>query len=114
VIRAADREGRFYADLIGLADESTATMADLFETAPFKTSSLLLLQFSEGRPHLPRPALVDSRRSFLESLLRFDSRYKELENPAIYPALLTVRLKALLNEQKKHAGDHQRSTDASE
>src|SRR5579875_117298 len=77
VFRAFDANGRFYADLIGLADERAA--AGEFDPLPAQVSPLLALQFSQGRRMMPRPTLAQSRAYFRDALAGLDPRYQELD-----------------------------------
>lgn len=103
VFRAIDADGRFYADLIGLADETPSQVASQFNPIPAEVATLLSLQFSGGRRVIPRPKLTESRERFLNTLERLDLRYKDLEQPEAYPARYTVALTTMLNEQKQRA-----------
>jgi nicotinate phosphoribosyltransferase len=107
VFRAADADGCFYADLIGLADETVLTVARQIDPSPSETVALLFPQFIDGHRLMPRPTLAESRQRFLETLERLDPRYQKLERPATYPAQYTRALSAMLNEQKEHARRYQ-------
>lgn len=107
VFRALDANGRFYADLIGLADETASIVAGQFNPTPSAVATLLPLQFSGGRRLMPRPTLAESRERFLNTLKQLDQRYKDLEQPEPYPAQYTFALNTMLNEQKQRAGKYQ-------
>ncbi len=104
VFRAIDADGRFYADLIGLADETAPLVTPQFNPIPSEVATLLSLQFSSGRRLMPRPKVAESRERFLNTLERLDQRYKDLAQPEAYPARYTIALSAMLNEQKQRAG----------
>ena len=53
--------GGFYADLIGLADESAATASREFKPPPAETAELLIRQMANGRRIAPRPTLAEAR-----------------------------------------------------
>jgi len=103
VFRAIDADGRFYADLIGLADETAPLVARQFSPIPSEVATLLSLQFTGGRRLMPRPKLAESRERFLSTLERLDQRYKDLEQPEAYPARYTFALSTMLDEQKQRA-----------
>jgi len=107
LFRAVDAHGRFYADLIALADESGSSVARQFDPSPSESVPLLSLQFTDGHRLMPRPTLDESRQYFLEMLKRLDPRYQELEEPPKYPAQHTRALSAMLNEQRDHASRYQ-------
>ena len=103
VFRAIDADGLFYADLIGLADETTSLVAGQFNPIPSRVATLLSLEFSGGRPLVPRPKLAESRERFLSTLERLDQRYRDLKKPQVYSAQYTLALSTMLNEQKRDA-----------
>lgn len=103
VFRAIGADGHFYADLIGLADETASLVARQFNPIPSEVATLLSLQFKDGRRLMPRPMLTESRARFLNTLERLDQLYKELEQPEAFPARYTFALSAMLNEQKQCA-----------
>jgi len=103
VFRAIDADGGFYADLIGLADETASIVAHQFGPSRPRTIELLSLQFTDGRRVMPRPTLAESRQHFLDRLEQFDPRYKELEHPGVYPTQYTRALSTMLNQQKERA-----------
>ena len=103
VFRAMNHAGGFYADLIGLADESAITAAREFKPAPAETASLLTRQFVNGHRLEPRPTLIDSREHWQRSLGQLEQRYQDLENPAVYPVRYTAALNAMLTNEKLRA-----------
>lgn len=107
VFRAANAGGGFYADMIGLADEGAATVAREFKPAPADVSMLLLKQFGAGHRTTPRPTLPESRERLRESMARLEERYKELDNPAVYPVKPTAALNAMLINERLRAEKRQ-------
>jgi len=107
VFRALNQNGGFYADMIGLADESAATVAREFKAAPAETVALLQKQFSGGRRIGPRPSLRESRERLLESMARLELRYKDLEKPDAYPVTRTSALNAMLISARVRAEKRQ-------
>ncbi|MGH8011888.1 MAG: nicotinate phosphoribosyltransferase [Candidatus Binataceae bacterium] len=107
VFRAANQNGGFYADLIGLADEGAATAAREFKPAPATTTALLTRQMAAGRRIMPRPRLGESRERFLTSLTKFEQRYKDLDRPDAYPVKHTAALNAMLINERLRAEKRQ-------
>ncbi|HZO81018.1 MAG TPA: nicotinate phosphoribosyltransferase [Candidatus Binataceae bacterium] len=107
VFRACNATGGFYADLIGLFEESPASAAREFRPSPATVQPLLERVFADGRRMAPRPTLSDSRERFLESFAHLEPRYKDLERPDIYPVRPSAALNALLISEKLHAGRRQ-------
>jgi nicotinate phosphoribosyltransferase len=107
IFRAIDAQGRFYSDLIGLADEKVAHLTSQFETPPAEIVTLLSRQFSGGVRSTPRPTLPESRAKFLRTLGQMDKRYKDFEPAEAYPAQFTNTLKTLIGERKSYAERYQ-------
>jgi nicotinate phosphoribosyltransferase len=107
VFRAANAGGGFYADMIGLADEGATTVAREFKPAPADISMLLQKQFSAGQRTTPRPSLNESRERLRESMARLEERYKELDNPPVYPVKPTAALNAMLINERLRAEKRQ-------
>ena len=103
VFRAADAEGHFYSDLIGLADETVAGVTREFDPPPAEVTTLLSPQLAGGRRLMPRPTLAESRARFLSALEKLAPRYKELEKPEPYAARYTCALEAMLEREKQRA-----------
>ena len=103
VFRAMNHTGGFYADLIGLADESVATAAREFKPLPAETAGLLTRQFTNSRRLEPSPSLDDSRDLWQRSLGQLEQRYQDLERPAVYPVRYTAALNAMLTNEKLRA-----------
>jgi hypothetical protein len=64
-------------------------------------------QFDEGRRIGPRPTLNDSRERLLESLAKLEQRYKDLDNPAVYPVKNSAALNAMLINERMRAEQRQ-------
>jgi hypothetical protein len=95
--------GGFYADLIGLADESAATASREFKPAPSETTELLTRQMANGRRVAPRPTLAESRDHLARTLSQLEERYKDIERPPAYPVRHTAALNAMLTSEKLRA-----------
>jgi len=100
VFRAINADGSFYADLLGLADEDGAMVAQEFDPAFRVSSSLLETQFIAGHRLGYRPTLGESRDRFHESLASLAARYKHLQDPDRYPVGRTKALDAMLATEK--------------
>jgi nicotinate phosphoribosyltransferase len=107
VFRAINASGGFYADLIGLDDEGTTTVAREFKPAPAEVSTMLTRQMVAGRRVEPRPTLAESRERLLQALARLEQRHKDLERPAVYPVRNTAALNAMLTGEKIRAEKRQ-------
>jgi len=107
VFRAINAGGGFFADLIGLADEGTTTVAHEFKPAPAEVAAMLTRQFVAGRRVEPRPTLAESRERLLQSLARLEQRHKDLERPDAYPVRHTAALNAMLTAEKLRAEKRQ-------
>jgi nicotinate phosphoribosyltransferase len=107
VFRARNAGNGFYADLIGLADEGTTTIAREFKPAPDKVETLLQKQFAGGHRIGRRPTLTESREQLLESLAKLEQRFKQLEKPESYPVRHSVALKAMVVSERIRSEKHQ-------
>jgi nicotinate phosphoribosyltransferase len=107
VFRALNQSGAFNADLIGLSDESPATVGREFRPAPAQVTELLASQMEGGRRIAPRPTLSDARSRFIQSLAMLDARYKLILRPVAYPVRLTAALNATMIGEKVRAAHRQ-------
>lgn len=107
VFRAINGNGGFFADLIGLADEGTTTVAHEFKPAPAEVAAMLTRQFVAGHRVEPRPTLAESRERLLQSLARLEQRHKDLERPDAYPVRHTAALNAMVTTEKLRAEKRQ-------
>jgi nicotinate phosphoribosyltransferase len=107
VFRARNAAGGFYADLIGLFEESAASAAREFRPAPESVQPMLERVFADGRRIGARPALSEPRERFLESFARLEHRYKDIDRPDTYPVRSSAALNALLISEKLRAGRRQ-------
>jgi nicotinate phosphoribosyltransferase len=103
VFRGLNHNGGFYADLIGLADESATTASREFKPAPAETLSLLTRQFANGVRLDPRPTLTESRERLTQAISKLEQRYQDLERPAAYPVRHTAALNAMLTNERLRA-----------
>ena len=107
IFRANNASGGFYADLIGLDDEGTTTVAREFKPVPAEVSTMLTRQMVAGRRVEPRPTLAESREHLLQALARLEQRHKDLERPEAYPVRNTAALNAMLTGEKIRAEKRQ-------
>jgi nicotinate phosphoribosyltransferase len=105
--RAFNASGGFYADIIGLVDESAITVAREFKPPPAEVLPMMQRQFSDGHRIGPRPLLAESRERLLESMAKLEQRYKDLEKPAVYPVKQTAALSAMLINERMRADRRQ-------
>jgi len=76
--------GRFEGDVIGLPDES-----------PDDSRPLLAPVMEKGRLMGPKPTLEAIRKRFADNFNQLPDPYKRLENPDVYPVVLSDQLAAL-------------------
>ena len=100
VFRAINPDGSSYADLLGLADEDGAMVAQEFNPAFRVATSLLATQFTGGHTLGQRPTLAASRDRFRQSIASLTAGYKSLQNPDKYPVARTKALDAMLAAEK--------------
>lgn len=107
VFRARDAAGHFSADIIGLLDESPATIGREFRRPLSELQAVLALQMRQGRRVTPRPSLAQSREYCLQGLGRLDQRFKALRKPDSYEVRLSAALRALEISEKVRAESRQ-------
>ncbi len=103
VFRAHNDKGMPYADLVGLVDEGTVTVAREFRPPPASVSPMLETQMESGRRVMPRPALEDLRARTAEDLRQLDARLKSLRKPPEFPVKTTAALNAMIIGEKLKA-----------
>ncbi len=103
VFRAINPSDGFFADRIGLAEETAAAVAREFRPAPTSVATLLERRFQAGRRVEPRPTLAESRDRFAAELARLDQRHKDLERPERYTVRQTTALAAMVTAEKLRA-----------
>jgi nicotinate phosphoribosyltransferase len=108
VFRAWSRAGAPYMDLIGLIEESTATVAREFKPTPNQMVELLKLQCQDGRRLEPAQTLAQARETFTSGFAQFDARLKALERPETYKVRYTAALNAMQVAEKLKAAERQR------
>jgi nicotinate phosphoribosyltransferase len=102
VFRAIGEEGALAGDIIGLANENPKGIASEFASSPSNVASLLKIHLKEGHRTEPRPTLCESREHFLQSLSKLEQRYKDLDEPDVYPVALSHALAEMqLNEKRR-------------
>jgi len=107
IFRASNASGGCYADLIGLDDEGTTTVAHEFKPVPAEVATMLTRQMVAGTRVEPRPTLTESREHLLQALARLEQRHKDLERPGPYPVRNTAALSAMLTGEKIRAEKRQ-------
>jgi nicotinate phosphoribosyltransferase len=96
IFRARNSAGADYSDLVGLIDESTATVTREFRQPPAKVAAMVETQMECGRRKLPRPTLEDLRAQTLTEYQHLDVRLKALRKPTEYPVRPTATLNAMI------------------
>src|SRR6516225_1497481 len=70
IFRARNAAGVDYSDLVGLIDESVATVTREFRQPPAAVAAIVETQMESGRRRLPRPALEELRAHMLTEFQR--------------------------------------------
>jgi nicotinate phosphoribosyltransferase len=99
--------GSFFADLVGIVDEGTTTVAREFRPVAAKTVQLMETVFDKGRRVMPRPTPAEARERVMNGLTTLDARYKTLRRPAEFPVRQTAALAALMISEKLRAQSFQ-------
>jgi nicotinate phosphoribosyltransferase len=96
IFRARNAAGTDHSDLVGLIDESVATVTREFRQPPATVAAIVETQMECGRRKLPRPALEELRAQTLAEFPHLDARLKALRKPAEYPVRPTATLNAMI------------------
>jgi len=107
LFRAFAPSGAFFADLVGIVDEGTTTVAREFKPVPSKTVQLMETVFDNGRRVMPRPTLPEARERVMNGLTALDARYKTIRRAAEFPVRQTAALNALVISEKLRAQKRQ-------
>ncbi|MBF6570211.1 MAG: nicotinate phosphoribosyltransferase [Candidatus Binataceae bacterium] len=107
IFRAFNRNGGFYSDLIGLEEESAVTVSREFRPAPAHIAPLLEPVFAGGKRIGPRPALNDARERFMREFAILEARFKQIDQPEVYPVRHSAALNALLISERLAAESRQ-------
>ena len=107
VFRACNATGGFYADLVGLFEESSESLEREFRPPPRSVHPMLERVFADGHRIGAPPALRETRERFLESFARLEPRYKDVDRPETFPVRPSAALNALLISEKLRAGRRQ-------
>jgi nicotinate phosphoribosyltransferase len=100
IFRARNSAGADYSDLVGLIDESTATVTREFRQPPATVTAMVETQMECGRRKLPRPTLEELRALTLTEFQHLDVRLKALRKPTEYPARPTATLNAMIISER--------------
>ena len=103
VFRARNAGGGFYADMVGLFEESADNLLREFRPAPASVHPMLERVFAGGHRIGALPPLSEARERFLESFTRLEPRYKDIDRPDTYPVRPSAALNALLISEKLRA-----------
>jgi len=107
IFRARNAAGVCVGDLVGLIDESPATVTREFRQPPASVTPMLETQMEYGKRKQPRPTLDELRAQTLDELRKLDSRLRALRKPADYPVRPTAALTAMLISEKLRAEHRQ-------
>jgi nicotinate phosphoribosyltransferase len=108
LFRAWSRAGAPYMDLIGLVEESPATVTREFKPTPNQVVELLKLCCEDGRRIQPAQTLAQAREAFLAAFAQLDPRHKALERPELYKVRYTAALNAMQVSEKLKVAERQR------
>ena len=103
LFRAFNSQGVFYADLIGLAEESAATVARELRPAAHEIKEMLKLQMRGGARTGAIQSIGQVRERFLDSFARLEPRYKLVERPEPYPVRLSSAMNAMIISERLKA-----------
>ena len=106
--RAWSRAGAPYLDLIGLIEESIATVTREFKPTPDRITELLKLAVQDGHRIEPTQTLAQARDEFLAGFAKLDPKHKSLERPEVYKVRYTAALNAMQVGEKLKVADRQR------
>ena len=84
VFRKTDLQERFLEDIIGTTDETVKGSCPLLEPV-----------IQDGKLLKSHPSLEEIRERFRKNFAALDEKYKDLENPPVYPVKISARLSAL-------------------
>ena len=107
IFRAINSEHMYGSDLVGLIDESRATVTREFRQTPASVDMLLEKQMESGQRVQPRPTLEQLREHTLADLQHLDVRLKALRKTPEYPVKLTAALNAMVISEKMRADRRQ-------
>jgi len=108
VFRAWTRAGAPYMDLIGLVEESPATVAREFKPTAHQIVEMLKPACTDGRRIEPAQTLPQARETFLTAFAQLDPRFKSLERPETYKVRYTAALNAMQVSEKLKVAERQR------
>jgi nicotinate phosphoribosyltransferase len=103
VFRALDGQGRYRGDILGLIDESPASIRREFRPEAENVTAMLEVLFEDGKRVVPQPTLEESRQRFLRSFEALDPRFKAIRSPDSYPVKHSAALGAMIIGEKLRA-----------
>ncbi len=103
VFRALDGQGRYRGDIVGLIDESPASVRREFRPEAESVTAMLEVLLEDGKRVAQQPTLDESRERFLKSFEALDPRYKTIRNPDPYPVKHSAALGAMIIGEKLRA-----------
>lgn len=103
IFRGLDSEGRFSQDLIGLLDETPASVTREFKPPVSRIVPVLETVLENGRRVMPRPTLEQLRAHCAAQLAMLPAKHLAIKNPQPYPVRLTAAMNAMVISAKLHA-----------
>src|SRR5580704_11894138 len=103
VFRGIDAGGHFSQDLVGLLDETPASVTREFKPAVAKITPALQTVLENGHRTVAAPTLDESRDHFMREFAMLGAKQRSLTNPVAYPVRLTAALNAMTISEKLRA-----------
>jgi nicotinate phosphoribosyltransferase len=103
VFRGIDAGGHFSQDLVGLMDETSASVTREFKPAIAKISPMLQPMIDGGRRTAASVTLDQARDHFMSEFAMLGAKQRSLTNPAAYPVRLTAALNAMTISERLRA-----------
>ena len=103
VFRGIDAGGHFSQDLVGLMDETSASVTREFKPAIAKITPMLQPVFENGRRARAAVMLDQSRDHFMSEFAMLGAKQRSLTSPAAYPVRLTAALNAMTISERLRA-----------
>jgi nicotinate phosphoribosyltransferase len=103
VFRGIDAGGHFSQDLVGLMDETSASVTREFKPAIAKITPMLQPMLDNGRRISAAVTLDAARDHFMSEFAMLGAKQRPLTSPATYPVRLTAALNAMTISERLRA-----------
>ena len=103
IFRGIDAAGQLSQDLIGLLDETIASVTREFKPAAARIVPILETAMENGRRVMPRTTLAESREHCAAQLSMLPAKYLAIKNPQPFPVRLTAAMNAMVISAKLRA-----------